>query len=637
MAEKTYMGEFGLAPGIWRLSRLVARIRRSDFSARLKLLQNSADVKAMRFALPSRLIFLLLGITTCGGAAERAVRVGLNHSPPYCLIGSDGVPRGFVVEVIREAARRSGTDVELVVAPEGPDAALAAGLADVFPLVTDIPERQGRIFFTDPWMRTRYVLLTRRGTPIRDAAAAAGYRVSHGDSKLNARLARTLFPRSRLVAAPLGEELAGVCSGSADAALVETKEMLTRLLERPAACRDANIDLIPLRDASYQMAIGSSRAGIERARVLRSAIGDMAQDLTLDRLYRQWLHDTGDETAIVNELIDVRRRNVLLGWAIGFLAAAIGLLTWLIYRKKTTQRAIRSAYDFVSAVLDKAGGPVLITNREGVIVRVNQACEAATGMALAEMEGKTTWELFVPPEEAAQAQALHRQLATGHATVSDEHHWRTRNGVRLFSWSYSVLTDAAGRVEYIVRTGADISHREAAEKKLICEAALDPLTNLLNRRGFSREMDRAIACAREGIPLRLGVADLDWFKDVNDTFGHAAGDEVLCFFADLLRDAVGEGGVAARLGGDEFCFVLCGLAQEFSLARIRQKMNDKEFRSADGRTFRAGASFGIALWHSEMKNASDLLEAADQALYEAKAASRSRRGAANREMALVAS
>jgi GGDEF domain-containing protein len=64
-------------------------------------------------------------------------------------------------------------------------------------------------------------------------------------------------------------------------------------------------------------------------------------------------------------------------------------------------------------------------------------------------------------------------------------------------------------------------------------------------------------------------------------------------------------------------------------------MNDKEFRAADGRTFRAGASFGIALWHEGMKNASDLLEAADHALYEAKAASRSRRGSSNRQMALV--
>jgi len=589
----------------------------------------------MRFGLKSGRVVFLLGITASANGAGRVLRVGLNQSPPYSVIGSDGVARGFAVEVIREAARRSGIELELLVAPEGPDAALAAGKVDIFPLVTDIPERHGQIFFTDPWMRTRYVLLTRRGAPIRDASGAAGYAVSHGDSKLNARLARKLFPRSTLIAKPLGEELASVCDGAADATLVETREMLTRLLERPVACKNSIIDLIPLREANYEMAIGASRAGIAQARVLRGAINDMAQDLTLDRLYRQWLHDTGDEAAIVNELLNVRRRNVLLGWASGFLVAALGLLIWLIYRKKSTQKAIRSAYDFAKAVLDKAGGPVLITNREGAIVRVNKACEIATGMAQEEMRGKTTWDLFVPPEEAAQARALHTQLASGRPLVSDEHHWRTADGVRLFSWSYSVLTDAAGRVEYIVRTGADISHREAVEKRLICEAARDPLTNLLNRRGFSREMDRAIACAREGTPLRLGLADLDWFKDVNDTFGHAAGDDVLCFFADLLQDAVGEGGVAARLGGDEFCFVLCGPAPEFSIARIRQKMNDREFRSADGRTFRAGASFGIASWHDDMHNASDLLEAADQALYEAKAASRSRRGSSSRQMALV--
>ncbi len=560
-----------------------------------------------------------------GDPGQRPLRVGINQSIPYNYIGSDGKPTGFATEVIREAARRRGVRLEMVAAPEGPDIALASGKVDAFPVVTVIPERQGHIWFTDPWMQTKYVLLTRRDSSIRTASGALGWRISHSDSTLNARLAVRVFPGSRFETETQGQELNALCRGDVDAAFIETKDMLSRLLQRPGVCQAVNFDVIPLPEVSYQMAIGAGKAGIAQARVLRSAINDMAVDQTLGRIYSEWLHDTGDETAVVNELLEVRHRDILLRWGMGFLALAVALLTGVIYRKKVAERALRAARDFVSAVLDSAGGIVLITDRNGAIVRFNRACERATGKRIEEVEGRTTWELFVPPDEVPSVQALYGQLVAGRKRASDEHHWLTPAGRRLLSWSYSVLTDKSGRVEYLIGTAADISHREATEQRLILEATRDPLTNLLNRRGLSKELDRAIACARAGTPLRLGLADMDWFKGINDTFGHSAGDEVLCFFAGLLRESVGEEGIAARLGGDEFCFLLYGTDSEFSLARIRQRLHDKEFVSAEGQTFRVGASFGIAAWSDGMRGVSDLMEAADQALYEAKSSRKMRR------------
>ncbi len=85
--------------------------------------------------------------------SQRVLRVGINHSPPYSAIGPDGVPSGFSVEVIREAASRAGLSVQMIVAPEGPDRALAAHKVDIWPLLIDLPERHGPIRFTDAWVQ----------------------------------------------------------------------------------------------------------------------------------------------------------------------------------------------------------------------------------------------------------------------------------------------------------------------------------------------------------------------------------------------------------------------------------------------------------------------------------------------------
>jgi signal transduction histidine kinase/ActR/RegA family two-component response regulator len=289
-----------------------------------------------------------------GTGAGRVVRVGFNHSPPYCTIGPDGTPRGFNVEVMKEAARRRGMRLDIVTAPEGPDLALASGKVDVWPLLIDLPERHKNIFFTDPWMRTNDVLLVRHGSSIKDASGTAGHRVSFSNLPVNIGIARKNFPHSTLMSAPAGEELIAVCEGRADAAMVGTKETLARLLRRPRSCGSLDLDLVPLRGASYQMGIGANRKGRAEAVALRSAITEMAQDLTLDRLHNEWLEDTSEETAIVNELLDARRHELVLLWTSGFLMALVGMLVWLVCRIRAAQKESAVLKEAADAAKEKA-------------------------------------------------------------------------------------------------------------------------------------------------------------------------------------------------------------------------------------------------------------------------------------------
>jgi diguanylate cyclase (GGDEF)-like protein len=111
------------------------------------------------------------------------------------------------------------------------------------------------------------------------------------------------------------------------------------------------------------------------------------------------------------------------------------------------------------------------------------------------------------------------------------------------------LVNQFGRVDYIIGTGIDISSHAAEEQRLGYEATHDPLTGLVNRRYLLRELSAAISRAQEcGDPFCVAIADFDYFKHINDTYGHESGDAVLSYFAEILRRELSPRDLASRLG-----------------------------------------------------------------------------------------
>lgn len=159
-------------------------------------------------------------------------------------------------------------------------------------------------------------------------------------------------------------------------------------------------------------------------------------------------------------------------------------------------------------------------------------------------------------------------------------------------------------------------------------AHTDPLTGLANRRALDGRVAALLRRgARAGGPgFKLAVLDLDGFKRVNDRFGHAFGDKLLCSVANRLRECVGEGGLVARQGGDEFAVLIpphsplhaAPLADRLLIALVRPHL-------IDGIPVHVGASVGVAQWPADGADADALFEYADRALYQAKAEPRSLR------------
>jgi diguanylate cyclase len=161
------------------------------------------------------------------------------------------------------------------------------------------------------------------------------------------------------------------------------------------------------------------------------------------------------------------------------------------------------------------------------------------------------------------------------------------------------------------------------------DAQIDALSGLLNRRGFDRELQRMSPKpgARDGA-LSVIMLDIDHFKKINDTYGHPLGDVVISVVGRLLRDCVGESGIAARYGGEEFAVLLpeqsLDAAQKLAEA-IRDSVEHGQIRRRKGDTPIGGVtvSAGVAAWRTD-EDVSSVVERADRALYVSKRAGRNR-------------
>jgi diguanylate cyclase (GGDEF)-like protein len=198
---------------------------------------------------------------------------------------------------------------------------------------------------------------------------------------------------------------------------------------------------------------------------------------------------------------------------------------------------------------------------------------------------------------------------------------QTANDARTLHVKFNPIGD-----EHWIASFEDVSTDEQSDDQTLAIASRDHLTGIGNRAFFEGRLDKTLACLAEGevANTTLFFLDLDRFKVVNDTLGHATGDALLRLVSERLRQSLRDSDTLARLGGDEFAILLASASGKDSAASLATRIIDMVQRPylIDGNVINIGASIGIAIAPEDGTSRDQLLKSADLALYQSKAAGR---------------
>src|SRR5215212_8490625 len=230
---------------------------------------------------------------------------------------------------------------------------------------------------------------------------------------------------------------------------------------------------------------------------------------------------------------------------------------------------------FQARVLEAVGQSVIATDLEGNILYWNRAAEDLYGYSSEEALGRRLRDLTLSEELLDQAEGVASELRAGR-TWSGETLLRRKDGSYLpVLGTATPLFDDRGNLAGMIGVSTDISERKALEEELERRASHDPLTDLPNRHAFVDRLGHALRRSRRRKDSpNVGVLfmDLDRFKTINDSLGHAAGDRLLVAVARRIKDRLRSEDILARFGGDEFAVLLENVEDPSEAIRIEQRI-----------------------------------------------------------------
>jgi len=279
-------------------------------------------------------------------ARQRAIihkvyRIGAEESPPYMSLGPDGTASGFVVDVINEAANRSGIKLKWVplVVPHGLDSAINENIVDMWGLAAVTPDRQSKAHLTEGWLKVPLCLVTLTDSKIIRPSDMVGRTVSHLDNSIMAGITSQFLPGSRSVPARAREDvIQGVCSGKVIGGVINARYVDTVLSQRPEGCEKASLRVNILVGASRDYSIMSNYQSSEAADLLRKEISRMAVDGTLGANMERWSSATYEDMKSVFALQQVEEQSTIVRYALVCSVIVAGLLLWQVKRVRAAQR-----------------------------------------------------------------------------------------------------------------------------------------------------------------------------------------------------------------------------------------------------------------------------------------------------------
>ncbi len=328
-----------------------------------------------------------------------------------------------------------------------------------------------------------------------------------------------------------------------------------------------------------------------------------------------------DLTPQKRQLLLKRKQEEILEQGVKARTAELERINKLLKKEIRNRRMTEAKLRLSSKIIKSSNEAIMITDLQGNIVDVNPAFTQMTGYSRGEVLGKNPRIMKSdrhPPDFFRNMWQKLIENGQWHGEV-----WDRRKSGELFAklLSLSTVRNGFGRPEFYVGIFSDITKIKETEQRLERLAHYDPLTSLPNRVLFRDRLKQAlIRSERTGMSTAVMFLDLDRFKNINDTMGHPAGDELLVEAARRLQACVRRSDTVARIGGDEFILVLSDFADVRSLAFLGRKIISQlsaPFALGEREVF-ITCSIGIAVYPTDGQDVDGLLQNADTAMYHAK-------------------
>ena len=309
------------------------------------------------------------------------------------------------------------------------------------------------------------------------------------------------------------------------------------------------------------------------------------------------------------------------------LIAIIISLGYYIQKRKRAEQALQESEERFRTLYYENPSMYFTIDAGGIIISVNQYGAIQLGYTIDELTGKPVTDVFYEEDRESARNYVEACLAQ----PEEIHRWNLRKvrkdgSILWVREAARLIQDSDGQPRILI-VCEDITESYELSEKLIYLASHDALTGLANRRGFEQRAEQLITSSHhEGYEHAFCFMDLDQFKIINDTCGHAAGDEMLRQLTSVLHDCVRQRDILARLGGDEFGILIehCTLEHAQRIATsVKNAIQDYQF-IWEGQSFKVGVSIGLVAINRETTSLGELLMDADAACYIAKEMGRNR-------------
>jgi diguanylate cyclase (GGDEF)-like protein len=598
----------------------------------------SALIKRWRFTRPNLVLSLAVALAVLLGVVgvmkiqgwgifhRTLVRVGFNQFPPYVDKGSNGVPVGFAVEILTQAAQKAKIDLRWVEIHGSANKAFAEGKADMYPLMTITPERQSEFHMSPPWWENQFALISTEGQQIPNVAASRGKLIASRIGLIQT-LSRRVFPEARFVDMLTVPEMeTALCEKQIDGFFSDVRLLEAQLLQRTTVCAGQALHAISVPDSKLYLGTASTKAAASANDRIFREIAKLALDGTLAHAAANWGVVTPYDTARMKEVVDAETREKLMAYV---LVAVLVILTISVIQTRIMRRAMRQAVAAQAEAREMSDRFDEFMKHTPTITFIKDERR----QVVYSNEDFSQGSLFTGSREPPALTGLTgRRAVSGQLCLKDDEVLKSGRGVEVMetlrgsdgkSRHFLVLKfpfRGAKGARLLGGVALDVTARINAEKELEHHAKSDLLTGLPNRRNFMAELELALERSRlAGERLAIGFIDLDGFKRVNDQLGHEAGDELLKQVAERLTQVCHAPDIVARLGGDEFTFCLPAISPvdaRRAMAAVLGKL--EESFSIDGRKVLISASIGLSMYPENGSSSRQLLRNADSAMYCAK-------------------